>query len=301
MKQRVITSLIVAALILCCMALPAGAAILEVTVKGTVATVNEPKNAITIENPLRYGCTYPGSGAPVCSYTPMDTSALTGTVPDAAAFSVFKPGDPLVATSIGGAGETWITLAKLYGSRPNEEYATDLVGDITTIPTLLVGDYALDVATVPDCTQCTGTTCTAASSGVKIKSGGTVVFEKILAPGQSFTYNGRNDGSSVAVTFIKGEALSQSCAGMAMMTGPQAISVYVVKVVPPIGYAQKDIRTATTTRPNEALTLLPVTTAGAATMATVPAQAPTTKSGSLPVAVIGALGVMALVLAARKR
>jgi hypothetical protein len=174
---------------------------------------------------------------------------------------------------------------------------TDLVGDPGTIPTPLIGDYALDTATAPDCSQCTGTTCTAASAAVKVKSSGNVVFEKTLTLGQSFTYNGRNDGSSVAVTFVKGEALSQSCPGKAGMVGPQVISVYVVNVVPPIGFTQKDIRTATTTRPDEALTPLPVTT-----VSTAPAAATTpAKSGLLPFTVIGALGLVALVLVARKK
>ena len=58
----------------------------------------------------------------------MSTSALTGTAPDPAAFSIFKTSDPVVAMSLGGAGETWISLAKLYGSRPFEDYVTDIVG-----------------------------------------------------------------------------------------------------------------------------------------------------------------------------
>jgi len=88
----------------------------------------------------------------------MSVESLTGTVPDVSAFSFFKTGDTVVATSIGGAGETWITLAKLFGSRPNEEFVTDIAGDIRTIPTPLIGNYALDATTVPDCTACSGTT-----------------------------------------------------------------------------------------------------------------------------------------------
>ena len=293
MKQTYLV-VIVAALFLCCMCVPVGAVIQQVTLKGTVATLSQPKNTITLEHPQQYGCNYPASGAPVCSYTPMSVEALTGTVPDAAAFSLFKTGDPVVATSLGGAGETWITLAKLFGSRPNEDFVTDIVGDMGTIPTPLIGNYVLDATTVPDCSACTGTTCTATSADVKVKSEGKEVFAKTLKPGESFSYNGRNDGSSVAVTFVKGEASSSTCPGKSSMPGPQAISVYVVKIVPPISAAQVDIRTATTTRPEEALTPIPPTASTAST------PIPTTKSGMLPLSAIGAIGVAGLILVMRK-
>ena len=294
MKQTYLV-VIVAVLFLCCMCVPVSAVIQEVTLKGAVATLNPPTNTITLEHPQQYGCNYPASGAPVCTYTPMSVEVLTGTAPNAAVFSVFKTGDPVVATSLGGAGETWITLAKLFGSRPNEEFVTDIVGDMGTIPTPLIGNYALDATTVPDCSACTGTTCTAISSDVKVKSEGKEVFAKTLKPSESLNYNGRNDGSSVAVTFVKGQALSSTCPGKAGMTGPQAISVYVVKIVPPISAAQVNIRTATTTRPDEALTPLPPTVS-----TTSPTQIPTTKSGMLPLAAIGAIGLAGLILVMRK-
>ncbi|MCX6692923.1 MAG: hypothetical protein NTW33_12995, partial [Methanoregula sp.] len=128
-----------------------------------------------------------------------------------------------------------------------------------------------------------------------VKSEGKAVFAKELKPGESFTYNARNDGSSVTVTFVKGQALSTTCPGKEGMTGPQAISVYVVKVVPPISAAQTNLRTATTTRPDEALTPVPTT---APTTSPVPT---TTKAGMLPLAAIGAIGLEGLVLVMRKK
>jgi hypothetical protein len=126
-------------------------------------------------------------------------------------------------------------------------------------------------------------------------SEGNEVFVKELRPGESFTYNGRNDGSGVTVTFVKGEALSATCPGKGGMTGPQAISVYIVRIVPPISAAQTNIRTATTTRPDEALTTLPPI---ASTTAPVPV---TTKAGMLPFAVIGAIGLAGLTLVMKRR
>lgn len=84
-----------------------------------------------------------------------------------------------------------------------------------------------------------------------------MVEEKTLTPEESFTYNGRNDGSAVMVKFISGKAAAQSCPGMSGMTGPQPRSVFVIEVTPPVGYGQVNIRTATTTRPEEALKTVP--------------------------------------------
>jgi hypothetical protein len=225
----------------------------------------------------------------------MNVEVLTGTAPDVAAFSVFKSGDTVVATSIGGPGETWITLAKILGTRSNEDLVTDAVGDLRTIPTPLLGNYALDTVTSPDCTVCTGTTCAATSSNVKVVSEGKEVYAKTLKPGESFTYNGRNDGSSVAVTFVKGQALSTTCSGTTGMTGPQAISVYRVGVVLSVSAAQTNIRTATTTRPDEARTPLPPVATPAST------TVPSTKSGMLPFAAIGAIMLSGFVVILKKK
>ncbi|MFY9800597.1 MAG: hypothetical protein WAK10_05065, partial [Methanoregula sp.] len=285
----------VAVLFLCVLCVPVGAVLLEVTFKGPVATISPTRNTLTIDNPLQYGCSYPAKGVPVCSYKPVNKSALTGTVPDSVAFTVFNVGDPVVATSTGGPGETWITVAKLFGSRPNEELVTDIVGDIGSIPTPLIGNYSLDATTVPDCSVCSGSTCAATSAVVKVKSDENEVLERTLIPGESLSYNGRNDGSSVYVRFVKGQALSTTCPGTAGMTGSQAISVYIVRVVPPVSSAQINIRTATTTRPDEALTPLPPT------VLTTTAVPTTTRAGMLPLAVIGAIGLAGIVLVKKRR
>jgi hypothetical protein len=297
MKQTGVITLITV-LFLCVICVPVGAVMLEVTVKGPVATINPTKNTLTVDHPLQYGCSNPATGIPVCSFMPVNKSALTGTVPDAAAFTVFKNGDPVIATSLGGPGETWITLANLYGSRPNEEMVTDIVGDIGTIPTPLIGNYVLDATTVPDCSACSGTTCTAMSAIVMVKSEGYGVLARTLMPGESLTYSGRNDGSGVTVTFVKGQAVSTTCPGKASMTGPQAISVYIVKVVPPVSAAQTNIRTATTTRPDEALTPLLSLPTTAWTSSGVPA---TTRTGMVPLAAIGAIAFAGLVLQMRRK
>lgn len=282
MKYAAIMSLL-AVLLLCLCVLPVAAVLQEVTVKGTIAGMSQDKNTLTLANPLQYGCAYPASGDPICSYTAMNATSLTGSVPSASAFTLFKDGDTVVATSIGGAGGEWITIAKLYNDLPSGEYVTDLVGEPSSIPTPLVGNYALDLFTTPDCNTCFGTTCTAATSTVNVLSEGNRVMVETLAPRQALFFNERNDASSVSVTFVNGEAISETCAGGERgMTGPQPISVYIVTVVPPIGF---------TGQPVETPTALP----------TIPTTVPATKAGSLPLAVIGAVGLGAALLAIRRQ
>ena len=298
MKQMCLISILAAALLLCCCAAPAGAVLLAVTVKGPVSTIVQTSNSMTINDPQELqGCNVSANGGTECSWIPLSTSrgittSLTGTIPDQAALSVFKSGDLAVATSLGNPGESWVALAKLYGSRSNEEYVTDIVGDINSIPTPLIGDYSLTATTVPDCQSCSGTTCTATSSVVVLQSSGTIVSQKTLAPGESFMYNGRNDNSSVSVTFVKGEALQSFCqnAQSGLIGGTQPISDYIVNVVPPIGTVQVNIRTATSTAPVGTMSSAAPATGTTATTTVLSTVVPTTtpKSGMFPVVVIGA-------------
>ena len=271
-------------LVLCLCVLPAAAVIQEVTVSGTVSEHSRYNNSLTIANPAKYGCSYPAGGTPVCSYTPMESTSLTGSVPDESAFSVFSPGDPVVATSLGGDGGTWITLAKLYGTAPDKS-VTDIVGDPSTVTIPLAGDYSLGLVTRPDCFACSGTVCTATAANVSILDGKSLTGWGELRPNASTTYSGRNDGSGITVTFVKGQASSSSCSEKEiMMVGPQPVSVYIVHVVPPIGSGGQAVQTTT---PPEV---------------TMPADArPTpTKSGMLPVAAIGALALVAVIGASRR-
>ena len=283
MKQKTIITLLVPALILFLCVLPVAAVLQEVTVKGTVSAISKEKNTLTIVNPQQYGCSYPASGDPVCSFTAMNEAYVTGTMPIDSAKTIFNVGDTVVATSLGGTGGTWITIAKLYNSLPAGEYVIDIVGDPSTLPTPLAGNYALDISTVPDCTTCYGTTCKAATSHVNVLSSGSRVLEKILEPYQALLYNGRNDGSSVEVTFVKGEASSDTCAGRTGMVGPQPVSIYIVNVVPPIGFTEQ-FQTTPTPAPTP-----------------VPTAVPTTKSGSIPLAAFGAVGLAPALLAYRRK
>ena len=291
MKKFPCLTLCAALLFLFACAIPASAVILQVTVRGTVADVSSANNTLTISGPSQYGCDYgSGTSAPVCSWTPLNTSMLTGTLPDPAALSVFAKGDQAVAVSLGGTGGTWISLAKLYGSGTSADDVTDEIGDIGSLPTALIGDYVVAEITAPNCSACTGTTCPATISNVTVTSGKMTVAQKTLRPGESLFYNGRNDASSVNVSFVKGEALSDSCPKYAgLIGGVQPVSDYIVHVVPPIGMK------ATTA--SEA----PAVTSPAGAAASVPAVAATTQKAALSFAALGILGLGIAAFAVHKR
>ncbi|MFA5236419.1 MAG: hypothetical protein WC362_01020 [Methanoregula sp.] len=299
MKNITCLILCAALLAIAVCAIPAGAVVLQVTVKGTVSDISSETNTLTLSAPLQYGCDYgSGTSAPVCSWTPLNSTTLTGTVPDQATFSVIAKGDQAVAVSLGGTGGTWISLAKLYGSGTSADDATDEIGDIGSLPVALIGDYAVSAGTVPDCSACTGTTCTATSSNVTVTSGKMTVAEKTLLPGQSLFFNGRNDASSVNVTFVKGEALSGTCPGKAgLVGGVQPVSDYIVHIVPPLAVT-------VTTHGTDALVTGESTAAASPAVSSVPAAAATTTpTSALPFAglsILG-LGIAALALAGLHR
>jgi hypothetical protein len=112
------------------------------------------------------------------------------------------------------------------------------------------------------------------------------VMVKTLEPRQALVYNGRNDGSSVRVTFVKGEASSATCLGGYGMTGPQPVSVYIVDVAPPIGFGGQVAETPVVATPETP----------------VPVATPTPKSGMLfPAGVTLALAFVAFVAVSRRK
>ncbi|MDD1703013.1 MAG: hypothetical protein LUQ31_08555 [Methanoregula sp.] len=298
MKKFLSLMLCTALLALFACAIPAGAVLLEVTVKGTVADVSAENSTLTLSDPQQYGCDYgSGSSAPVCSWTPMNLTTLTGTIPDSAALQVFARNDSAVAVSLGGTGGTWIALSKLYGTGASAEYATDEIGDIGSLPTTLIGDYAVDAETVANCSACTGTTCTASGSNVTIMSGTMSVAQKTLLPGESLFFNGRNDASSVNVTFVKGEAVSGSCPGNAgLIGGVQPVSDYIVHVVPPLGITVTTHATA-----DKATGETGASPASTPSSLSASAAATTTQKSALPFTALCILGLGIAVLAGQHR
>jgi hypothetical protein len=213
---------------------PSSAVLQEITYHGTLVSLDPVNNSIEINATAQFGCIFE-NGTIDCTWNPVTPVRLNGTAPDPAVFSVFNPGDHVEATSMGGAGGNWIAIGLIFPTPGIENwYATDIVGDSAVITAPLVGDYEVFYETFPDCMACKGTVCTAATANVSITSTGTRVFGKVLKPGESFTYNGRNDNSSVKVTFVHGQASSDSCPNSTPMAGIQPISDFIIHATPPL-------------------------------------------------------------------
>ncbi|TAJ45417.1 hypothetical protein [Methanofollis fontis] len=214
---------------------PAGAVILEVTVTGVVEEVRPSENLIVASADATVGQEY-GNETVRTVYEPLEPTVMIECAPpDPAALGVISAGDAVALTLLGGMNGPCIAIGKLQETASGDPVITDLVGDPAAMPVPLVGEYALTYEAEPDCANATGTVAPALSVNVSLYAEGMEVFEKTLLPGESFTWNGRNDGSAVNVTFIGGEASSASCPGSEGIVGPQAVATFIVAVTPPIG------------------------------------------------------------------
>jgi hypothetical protein len=289
--RYLIISVLISALLLLSVAAPAGAVLQQYTYLGTVTALDPVSESVTIRAESEYGCAYPaGGGAPVCSFSPITPQELTGTSPDVIAFSRLIRGDKVVVSSLGAPGIEWVGIARVVAVPGNENWeATDIIGDPATIPVPLIADYGFSYETTPDCNKCTGAVCTALSARVNLTSSGMSIKDQSMNTGQSFTYSGRNDASSVEVIFLGGQAAASLCPGKAGVAGPQPISNFIIHVNPPIGL----------------VTQIPVSTmptaegiAAKVTPGTTPAP---TKAGILPFTCTGGILVLIALYHCRTR
>lgn len=256
--MRTKSFLLALTLCLLCLVSSASAVLPEVTERGIITALDAENGTMTILPDARYACNY--SATPSCRWEAMNESVeIGGTVPDSEVFSVFEVGDTVALTAMGVHGVSggvgggrWITVGKLVASE-GTWYATEIVGDPGALPISLVGDYAVTYEAVQDCANWTGSVCPATAMNVTILSEGVTVFEDLVEPGEELMYNGRNDNSSISVTFLRGEASSFGCTDLPVVPpGPQPVSAFLVHVDPPIGFEAENISTPTT---------VPITTA----------------------------------------
>lgn len=218
-----------------CIASPVSAIVQEITYRGSVTAMDPLTLTLTIRAESQYGCNYTG-GQPSCGFMPIAPVQVVGAVPDEGLFNTFHNGDLVTATILGGTGGQWAGIALVVLPPGSSTYvATDIYGDPKTIPVALGGDYKVDYTTLPDCSSCSGSVCKALSAHVVVRSGETIVQEQSLNNGQSTRYSGRNDGSSISVLYLSGEAPGDSCPGATPVTGMQPISNFVIHVTPPVG------------------------------------------------------------------
>jgi len=218
-----------------CIASPVSAIVQEITYRGSVTAMDPLTLTLTIRAESQYGCNYTG-GQPSCGFMPIAPVQVVGAVPDEGLFNTFHNGDLVTATILGGTGGQWAGIALVVLPPGSSTYVvTDIYGDPKTIPVPLGGDYQFEYSTLPDCSSCSGSVCKARSAHVVVRSGDTIVRELSLNNGQSTRYSGRDDGSSISVLYLSGEASGDSCPGATPVTGIQPISNFVITVTPPVG------------------------------------------------------------------
>jgi hypothetical protein len=254
-------ALIAAAVCLCLLA-PVSAVFLEVKEKGSIASFDTENGTMTLAPDGVYECRYE-NGTRLCGWSPVSGRLVTGAVPDARVFSAFHVGDAVAATAVNAEGGPWIAVGRTVESA-DVPYATMIVGDPAKLPVSLAGDYALRYDTRPDCANCTGSVCPATVANVTITSEGRTVLQQTLAPGETAFFNGRNDNSSISVTFLGGQASAYDCSGGQIIPpGPQPVSSFVVVVNPPIGFPEPSTQPVTTAPTKLALpALLPLVAVG---------------------------------------
>jgi len=295
MKKQVVVTLLIAAALVILVAAPASAAIQEIVFRGTLVSMNQSAGTITINAGYTYGCTF-ANGTSACSWNPAKPENLTGTVPDPAVFTVLKAGDPVVATSMGGPGGTWIGVAKVFPTPGIENWlATDIIGDPDSLPVDLAADYSFVYITTPECGNCTGSVCNALSAAITLNSTDRTVLEKTLRSGEKVVYNGRNDNSSVIITFVKGQGLAENCPGKAGIVGLQPVSTFIIHVNQGLASPAPAVTPA----------ISPATQAITTTMTAPPRMVPvsiipTTKAPGSIFLPFYALGILGLIIVARK-
>ena len=295
LKKQVIVTLLIAAAVVILAAAPASAVIQEIAFRGTMVSMNQSAGTVTINAGYTYGCMFT-NGSSTCSWNPAKPENLTGTVPDPAVFTVLKAGDPVVATSMGGPGGTWIGVAKVFPTPGIENWlATDIIGDPDSLPVDLAADYSFGYTTTPECGNCTGSVCNALSTAIILNSTDRTVLQKILGSGEKVVYNGRNDNSSVVITFVKGQGLAEKCPGKAGIVGLQPVSTFIIHVNQGLAAPA----------PASTPAISPATPAVTTTMTPPPGRVtesliPTTKAPGSIFLPIYALGILGLFIAARK-
>jgi hypothetical protein len=296
MKKKVILTLLIGITVIILAAVPATAIVQEIVYRGSLVSLNQSAGTITVNAGYTYGCTF-ANGTSTCGWDPSKPENLTGTVPDPAVFTVFKTGDPVVATSMGGPGGTWIGVAKVFPTPGIENWlATDIIGDPGSLPVNLAADYYFAYTTTPECGNCTGAVCNAVSATVTLNSTESTVLEKTMKAGEKVVYNGRNDNSSVIITFVQGQGLAEKCPGKAGIVGLQPVSTFIIHVNQGLT-APAPVLTPLNTAPATTL----VTTTIAAPVTPVPVtSAPTTKAAGSVFLPCCALGMFGLLIAARK-
>lgn len=229
--------MLLASLLVLLLGTPCMAAVQEICYLGRITALDPLSNTLVIRAESQYSCDY-ATGGSACVFKPVSPIQVVGTVPDEGIYNTFRNDDLVVATIIAGSGNAWAAIALVSRQAENQEWvATEISGDPKALPVSLAGNYRMDYGILPDCSACSGSTCKALSARVFLWSGETPVVDQFLNAGHSAVYSGRNDGSSVSILFLSGEADAGQCPQAGGVAGIMPVSTFIIHVVPPIGQA----------------------------------------------------------------
>lgn len=280
--MRVSTKLfpaVFAGIALCLIILPVFALTVDVTDRVSVTEVDPGNGTLTVAAKPWIGC----------NTTTENCSTLTGTVPDAQVFSTITLGDQVIVAGFGEENGRFLSVAKLVENVTGTWLVTDIFGNPEQISTPLIGDYSLVITENPDCASCKNGLCNVTSANVTILSTGRNVAQKTLPmEDPTLFFNGRNDASSVNVTFVSATSRPGLCTGaIAQVSDGIPVRNYIIQVEPPIGSLKET--------PSETVT--ETQTAEKNTISATRNNTPTKAGAPLPVIAVLAAGIGMLAVA----
>lgn len=230
------TAILLAAGTLCMITGLVSGLALDVTARVAVTAVDPANGTLTVAATPWLGCNATDSTDRNLTGS-VNCNQLTGTVPDTQMFSVIAPGDQVIVAGYGEQEGRFISVAKLVQNVSGSWLVTDIFGDPEQISVPLIGDYGVSILAIPDCASCQSNLCNVSSANVTILSSGDVVAKKTLSvQDPTLFFNGRNDASSVNVTFISAKAQPGLCTkAIAEISGVTPVRNYIIHVVPPLG------------------------------------------------------------------
>jgi hypothetical protein len=209
--------------------MPAGAILQQFTYRGYVSST-DPENAnLTLLATHTWRCSYDNATVH-CGWGAISPMQITGTVPSTEIFAAIHPGKIVEASSLGIPGGHWTGIGVLVPAYEEGGYiATDLFGNLQSLPAPLSGGYVVNAVTKPDCEHCTGSTCTALGATIAILRNEEECWTGTLLPGEEYQYRDPLDQSGVYIRFVSGNASSSLCPNATgIFTGPQPVSVFIL-------------------------------------------------------------------------
>jgi len=219
---------------LCACCLPAGAILQPFTFRGYVSSTDPVSGNLTLLATHTWRCSYDNATVR-CGWEAISPKLVTGKVPSADVFSVVRSGKVVEASSLGIPGGHWNGIGVLAPVYEEGGYvATDLFGNIQSLPAPLPGGYVVNAVTEPDCEHCTGSFCPALGATITILRNSVECWTGTILPGEEYQYRDPLDQSGVNIRFVSGNASSNLCPNTTGgIIGPQPLSVFIIHVDKP--------------------------------------------------------------------